>query len=804
MNKEYEQAREGFLRALEIRPEEEYVTNKIADIDRKLEELRSAELDRTVRERAYNEKIVIADSAFAMEQYNLARSAYVEAQNIWAEKEYPRQRIKEIDEILETRSVQEQRAYGNAIAEGDSYFTQEKYEMAKSAYLRALEIRPDDEYASGRIRRVDELLSLKLQQAKDRERTEGQYAGLISDADAEFGNKNYETARRIYQEALAIFPDKAYPQEKIDEIDRLLGERTRLLEAQTREQAFQDSIQKAREAAYLKEIEAGNNAVDENNFDIGIAHYNEALKIWPEKQEQVAKLIAQATELKRLYNELRQKYADAIEKANEYFKNHDFENAALFYTQAADIMPDEPYPNEQLRQIDELLKERIQAYNDVIKSAKEFFDNRDYEKAYQKYSEALGIMANDEYATAQIKRAKAFLDEQKALASQREANEKAYAAIIKEADAAFDAREFINAKMKYETALTLKLNAPYPIAQLEKIYALLKEQEQAQRSADVKEREKAYLDAIRLADNQFEAKEYLNSIMNYRKALQIKPNETYPKDQIRIIEDLLAKNRKVRNNGPIKVGDDNIGGTGAILDRVVLSAAEEAYNEAINKADRAFAEKDYSVARYYYYKALGYKKDDKYADGQIEIIRQIVDATLTEKVRQQYIKYIDNGDKEFRARNFGVAKHYYYKALEIKDWEKYPKDQLEEIYRITHSHISETQRREYNSVIDKADAAYMHHDLGIARFYYKKALALRPGEKYPGMKLMDVDKVLKKEKENKKNIKYRQQLIRADEAYNAENYSIARFYYKKALEIKPDETYPKEQLKRIAEIIRSK
>ena len=148
-----------------------------------------------------------------------------------------------------------------------------------------------------------------------------------------------------------------------------------------------------------------------------------------------------------------------------------------------------------------------------------------------------------------------------------------------------------------------------------------------------------------------------------------------------------------------------------------------------------------------------------------------------------------------------MAKFYYYKALEIKSWEKYPKDRINEILALTNSLLSEKEEQEYKDFIAKADEAYFNKDIAIARFYYNKAISMKKDENYPRIKLKDIQKLIEQDEQDQDKLEYQKLIDQGDQAMQLGNYSIARYNFNKALTIKPDEKYPKDQIKRIKEAL---
>jgi hypothetical protein len=227
------------------------------------------------------------------------------------------------------------------------------------------------------------------------------------------------------------------------------------------------------------------------------------------------------------------------------------------------------------------------------------------------------------------------------------------------------------------------------------------------------------------------------------------------------------------------------------------------YDEAIKKADDLFGIKDYSVARFYYYKATEIKPSEEYPKKQVDLIRKLIDSQLSAADLSEYDKAITQADNAFASRNYQIAKFFYYKALGIKSWEKYPKDRINEILALTNSLLSEKEEKEYRDFIAKADEAYFNKDMSISRFYYNKALAIKKDENYPRIKLKDIQKLIDQDSHDQENEQYRKLIEQGDEALQLKNYSIARFNYNKALTMKPDEKYPKDQLKKLKEALQN-
>ena len=83
------------------------------------------------------------------------------------------------------------------------------------------------------------------------------------------------------------------------------------------------------------------------------------------------------------------------------------------------------------------------------------------------------------------------------------------------------------------------------------------------------EKDRNYADAIARGDNQFNQEAYESARTEYRTALSIKPEESYPQQKIDEIGTLLAQ----------------------------LSAAQKAYEEAVARGDREFKREGFDLAK---------------------------------------------------------------------------------------------------------------------------------------------------------------------------------------------------------------
>ncbi|MBI2271925.1 MAG: hypothetical protein HYU69_16410 [Bacteroidetes bacterium] len=112
--------------------------------------------------------------------------------------------------------------YNTAIAKADKAFASKAYGSAQALYSEASGIKPAEKYPKDRMIEIERLLD--EQSAKDADKAKQEkYKALIDKADRQFNGKEYKAARIIYQEASGVRSSEKYPKDKILEIDGILN-----------------------------------------------------------------------------------------------------------------------------------------------------------------------------------------------------------------------------------------------------------------------------------------------------------------------------------------------------------------------------------------------------------------------------------------------------------------------------------------------------------------------------------------------------------------------------------------------------
>lgn len=755
-SKTYADAKAAYTEALTYRPNEQYPKDKIGEIEKIL----AKEAGDKQNEENYKVAIVKGDAALAIKRYDDAKSSYNEALTYKPNEKYPKDKLAEIDKLIaaEMSAKELNDKYQAALDKADGAFGRQDYTSAKAAYNEALGLKSAEQYPKTKIAAIDKILA---DQAADKALTE-KYNALIAKADKSLGDKKYADAKGTYNEALSLKANEQYPKDKIAEIDAIFAKQLG---------------EKQLEENYKAAIAKGDKALASKDYAIAKTGYTDAIGLKPNEQYPKDKLAeVEALLAKELADkQLEEQYKAAIAKGDAALGTKDYSNAKAGYNEALSLKANEKYPKDKIAEIDKLIaaemgaKELAERYNAAIAKADAAFGTKDYTNAKTGYNEALGFKPDEKYPKDKISEINKIIAD---AAAAKELEDKYNAAIAK-GDLAFGTKSYISAKTSYNEALGLKPNEHYPKDKIAEIDAIL-----AKDLAN-KQLEDSYKAAIAKGDAAFTSKDYSNAKSAYTDALGLKPNEQYPKDKLAELDKLIAAEKSAKE----------------LIDR---------YNAAIAKAEAALGAKEYQNAKIEFNSALSLKPNEQYPKTKLaEIDKLLADIAAKEKAEKEltekYNSVIAKADKLFNSKTYNEAKAAYKEALGLKPTEQYSKDKIAEIDAIFAKEANDRRIEEnYKAAIVKGDAAFGTRDWVNAKVAYTEASGLKPNEQYPKDKLAQVDAFIAKEQEAKQlELDYKKAIGMGDIAFGAKDYDNAKASYNQALQLKPKEQYPKDQLQKI-------
>lgn len=105
----------------------------------------------------------------------------------------------------------------------------------------------------------------------------------------------------------------------------------------------------------------------------------------------------------------------------------------------------------------------------------------------------------------------------------------------------------------------------------------------------------------------------------------------------------------------------------------------------------------------------------------------------------------------------------------------------------------------YDRIVEKADQNFSEQKYQEAKKLYTEAASIKSEEIYPKEQLYAIDSIQRK---LELDIRYDEKVQKADLLYSQSEYLEASQYYFDALNVKPDEAYPVDQIKKIQELLK--
>ncbi len=741
-----EEAQSKYEAALALKPDEAYPQQQLNTVKAKLEEKRKKE----ALEKEYQDAIAAGDQAIGAKQYQEAITSYQTASQLKPQEAYPKDQIAKAQEALDAiqRQKELEQQYADLITAADASFGKEAYDDAIGLYKEALGLKPDEAYPRDQIEKAKAALNAQLEAQKQEEL----YNNLIANADKSFGFEDYEVAIADYKKALEIKPNEQYPKDQIAKSEEALAA---IAAEEEKKKRFEELIMEA---------DANFNAKE---YELAINNYNKASELFPERkypQEQVVKAQA-ALDALAAAKEREAQYKALIQKADGQMGSESYQEAISTYQQAIQLNPDDQYPKDQISKAQAALEAKAaeeQAYTDAIAAGDAAFGNEQYQDAIGKYQEALQIKAGEAYPTDQIAKAEAALK----AAEEAQKKEEEYNALIAKADGAMDQESYQSAITDYQAALQIKPEAGYPKEQISKAQAALDAIQEQQAL------EEQYNALIASADQKFEAKEYQAAITDYQAALQLQVDESYPKAQITKAQAALEALKKQQE-------------------------LERQYQDAIAKGDAAFNGKDYNAAIGAYQEALQIKPGEPYPTDQITKANEALAALEKAKAaEEQYNQLVSKADGEFNGEQYNEAINTYNQALKVKPDAAYPKEQINKAQAALDAQAKEKELdMKYQELVNQGDQQMGNEAYQDAIASYQGALEVKPNEQYPKDKIAEAEGALELLAEQKaKEEQYLTLIAEGDQAFDAQKYEAAIGKYQSALQVKPGEQYPKDQI----------
>jgi tetratricopeptide (TPR) repeat protein len=627
--KKYEEAKQAYAKALSIKPSESYPRAKSQEIDKAVQQ--KAQTEQNARKEDLNRNLDSfldeGDSQFKAKNYDAARAAYANVLKINPSDDYAKQQIARIEKLMVNEQATRQKSvedgYKNAVNKANAAMALQQYSLAREQYQQALSYKPDDAFTKTKIDEADRLEKEQVKNQAAADQQNKQYQDAIASAEKLFQARDLQGALSGYRLALVIKPGDTYAQQRIKGIENsLAADQAAKDKALAAEQAAKDKALAEEKAAKDKALAAEKAAKDkalaeEQAAKVIALAAEQAAKDKALAEEKAAKDKALAEEQAAKEKAINDGYNNAMALGNTALSQKQYGPAKEQYQKALSFKANDPAAKNKVAEMDLLIKQeqdRLSAeqalkkqYDDAITRAEKLLAANDYPNSKLAFGEASRLMPGESYPKQKIDeidkiladRQKAQADQQKALAD-KQAKDKAYNDAIKNGDMYFSLKNYSDAKSEYNKALSVSPDELYPKNKLTEIDGLIKADQKV--LAERKAKEDAYNSAISSGNDAYAQKKYPEAKGFYNQALKIKPDDTYAKDQIVLIDNLLAGIEKQ------KMADE---------------AKQKQYNDFIAIADKDFDAAKYSSAKENYQKALAVIPDSPYPKQRITRIDEI-------------------------------------------------------------------------------------------------------------------------------------------------------------------------------------
>ncbi|MBU3928555.1 MAG: hypothetical protein KKB74_12180 [Bacteroidetes bacterium] len=618
---------------------------------------------------------------------------------------------------------------------------------------------------------------------------------------------------------------------------------------------------------YDEAIIYGDRKFNESSFKDAKAYYQMALRFKPNDvyaKDKIDLIIKKLQE--RMAGE--EAYYELVDKADELYNTGKLNQAIVQYQQSLEVIPGDEYATSQITKIIEFQtkeKEKLEHYETLMASGKASVASKKYDEAIQQYDEAGKLFPENsepgELTTVAKSLQVEWLDQQMRCAAKIEEasryiliqnyataldlyqealdkikeieplaeKQKKYNTLVGKADESYINKDFIAARTQYQSALAMWPEKTYAGDMLKQIDDQLADQR--------KDLDKNYTNFIVRGDSLFNAAAYTEAKGEFNLALNLKPEEAYPKQKLAAIEQHFATLQQSfeANYGKVIAGADSafeagkyaiaktqyetaltvkpdevypqqrIGQINQKLDELEqLTRVNNAYLTLVADADQLASAGQLELALSKYLEAGALKPTESYPSKRIEEINLLlVDARKQKETDDKYQEQVVLAEQLFNEDKLAESKNTWQQALVIKPYEVMPKLRIAAIDSLVVVRGRQAEiDRQYRSLLVSGDSLQIQKLYAEALVVFEKAANVKPGDPQASQRIQEVKDIRDKlEKEAARKLAYEESIAKANALFGKENYELAKSEFQHALTFGPNEAYPKEKIAEIDQLL---
>ena len=575
------------------------------------------------------------------------------------------------------------------------------------------------------------VLSANIVQAQNSE----SYESLMKKGNDKFSAKDYISAKTYYEMALKQKANDPTAKQKLSETVKKIQE------------------DGARQEVFYAHLDEGDRLNGMQKYEEALAEYEAALAVFPDDKY----VTAQAEAVRAILKERKDKqdaFDLAMSQGETLLEEENFDAAIMQFEAAIDIFPTDKLPKEKLaeaKQKKQLYEEKMARFDKLMEEANQFSLRKNYDAAIGKIDEALVLFPNDLSASAkreEYQTAKGTADR--------------YNGIIAEADRLYEAKAYREAKVQYQSALTVISGDAYAsdmIARLDPLIAELEAQEEAERLAaeELAARLAAEAEAARIA-----AEEEAARIAAEEEAARLAAEEAAriaaEEEAARIAAEQEAARLAAEEAARI-AAEEEAARLAAEAEAARIAAEEEAARQAalaaaeaerqatikamLDEADALFSQQEYATAKVKYQEVVAFDEGNATATAKISQIDGIF-AQMAAELQQHFNDAMNAGNQAMSAERFAEAITHYQSALVYKPEDENAAKQLAAAEKAENDRIA-ALRVQYDAFIKEGDANFKSNTFDKAIEAYTKAEELGL-ESYPTEMIARIGEIIEQNK----------------------------------------------------------
>jgi tetratricopeptide (TPR) repeat protein len=292
-----------------------------------------------------------------------------------------------------------------------------------------------------------------------------------------------------------------------------------------------------------------------------------------------------------------------------------------------------------------------------------------------------------------------------------------------------------------------------------------------------------YTDAIKKGNDLLAQNKLPEAKLAFNDALIAKPGDKLAKDKIAEVDTKIKLATKAEEDKA----------------KAEAEANQKKYENALAQGNKLMAAKQFELAKEQFQNALIAKPYDKVVLQKIsDANRELAKGDELKRRQLKAIETLNLANTLLKQNKLPEAKLKYQEVLAIDPSNKDAGQKLKEIeFRQSGAQMSKNEAKKVAELIAQGDKNAAKENYPEALANYNEALKLNPNDKTIGTKINNANSNLN----SKKDKLYARAISNGDQAMLGKDYEIAKLEYEKALALKPNEKYPKSQLKEVNKIL---